>query len=366
LCETANALKKKDTQAVFATEPVKEKALIIKDGRDGWISQYAYLGSVSPDLGFFSDTTGFAGYLIHNNRSGSLGVKLVEHAHALSAEKDEDKKVRNGLMALALGYISHVAADMVVHPYVNILAGATHNMGLPDVKPTTGSLSMHEVLEGHQDSWIIRNYFDSKLEIGNWNHFVSALPGKGIGGQRSKTPKETKKVLGGFCKCFKDVYGRQLDVDKLAENALGRFNTALLKGYGSSTQSLRIPINPSQNLVDYRARITEEEVEVEEKGKKKKKTKKKKKKIYKPQEDKTIVENDYKWYLLGKAVEASKTLCGDALDLFYDRNSERLPKYLKDWNLDTGYRIKVDKKDDGIHIRYEHSWAHKYGLYDHS
>jgi len=367
LCETANALIKQEKGiGIFGAQPVKQKNLIqlprplalnenelatvdeadgelrhvrarateLSDKDDG-ISQYAYLGAASPDLGYYSDATEFVSDLFHYSLSGSFAIKLVECARQVKIrerERGEHSDLAERLMALALGYISHVSADIIIHPYVNILAGAYWSMPIKKIRKLASKpLSMHMMIELHQDSWLAYNYFGrKKLSTGwgkSWSDFVTNLFRAGVFQVRFKKA-DTIEVLKVFCGVFNDLYGKNLDA-KAFHSACGRFHDALDLGYDYWIKgSGKIPYSPSINLVNYN-------------------TKRKK-----------LVDHPYIWYLL-KAIETSTDLCSKAID-YYD--NKHVDFYLSDWNLDTGYRVVIDEHEGGIRIKYQHSWAHDYGL----
>lgn len=68
--------------------------------------------------------------------------------------------------------------------------------------------------------------------------------------------------------------------------------------------------------------------------------------------------NNYYFYL-EKAFALSKVLCIKAIAYYYGGNAEKddAKKYIKNWNLDMGYFIRVKKTDDkkSIVVRFEHS-----------
>lgn len=85
--------------------------------------------------------------LLHKHKTGDFVIELIKIAKGLSNE-DEKRK----LMAFALGHISHLAADAIVHPYVNIFGG--------DAKEVTDMFSnFHRTVEVTQASWIAKEFF---------------------------------------------------------------------------------------------------------------------------------------------------------------------------------------------------------------
>jgi len=331
--ETYHALKS-GNEDIFEAKPVKSNELLSKGGSgksDKGISQYGYLGSVFPDVPYYNEEqTKYAADLFHYNKAGTFAIKLIDYAKG----KPAGSASANRLMAFTLGFISHIACDVVCHPYINTIAGGYWIQLLPKIgESAVGTkVSMHMMTETHQDSWLAKNYFglsdlSSTGAFKSWSDFIDDI---GLGYLAAIT-SETVELFGDIRKCFEEVYGRKLEEEPL-EDAGDKLFEAFDLGY--DTASFPIPDKPSMNLVNYENRA-----------------------------------HDYYDYL-NRAFTLSQELCKKALAYYKGGDSEKvdLKEYLKDWNLDTGYYIKVDKKTSGdkiesIHIRFEHSWCHKYGLY---
>ncbi len=78
--------------------------------------------------------------MLHYRRSGLFAKGLV-----LGAVTPREK-------AFAYGYLSHVAADVVGHPYVNTIVGAPYRM----------NVQRHVTSENFQDSWKYKFYYDGE------------------------------------------------------------------------------------------------------------------------------------------------------------------------------------------------------------
>jgi hypothetical protein len=330
LIETYQALKG-GNESIFEAKPVKSNTL--GQAKDQGISQFAFLGAVFPDVPYYYEDTKSAADLFHYNRAGTFAIKLADYAKGKPAGSDS----RNRLMAFALGFISHIAGDVVCHPYINTIAGAYWNQAVPfiDTAVSGTEVAMHMMTEVHQDSWLAKNYFGLKdlSSTGTWKSWSDFLDDLGLGYLARRT-KETSELFGNIINCFSEVYGRKLKEDDLW-TAGNRFFETLDVGY--DTAVFPMPDDPSESLVNY-----------EHRG------------------------NDYNFYL-GKAQDLSKALCRKTLDYNNggQKEKDQLIKYLKDWNLDTGYCINVyalptppTTAIKSIHVRYEHTWCNNYGLYD--
>jgi len=129
----------------------------------------AYLGCCGPDL-FYLDlgSTGtFIADLMHYNRSGLYMVwwlnKLkVNLKQSLELNIPDDKSLRE--FSFCLGHISHIAADITLHPFVNSIVSA-----YPDNEKVflnsrgkdrlLVKWKFHNILEHHQDAYVLYNLF---------------------------------------------------------------------------------------------------------------------------------------------------------------------------------------------------------------
>jgi hypothetical protein len=187
LIETYHALRS-ENERVFTAKPLKKNELLSKGGcgkSDEGISQYAYLGSVFPDLPYYNpEKTEYAADLFHYNGSGSFAIKLIDYAKG----KGSDDPAGQRLMSFILGFISHIACDTVCHPYINTLAGAYWNQGVPYIAKvdlpmlpiSKGKVGMHMMTEVHQDSWLANKYFglsnlSSTGAFRSWSDFIDDI-----------------------------------------------------------------------------------------------------------------------------------------------------------------------------------------------
>ena len=163
------------------------------------ISRYVYFGANGPDLPYCRSKSGKSRWadLFHYNKQGEFLLQLI-----LVAKKTSDADRRGRTMAYALGHATHVAADSMVHPYVNCFAGAYHAQVINEI---------HKTSECHQDSHLAKEYYGRKnVHSGSsWVHFVPsclqialpAMPGY------TQVYSETKDVLQDIDEAFKRTHG---------------------------------------------------------------------------------------------------------------------------------------------------------------
>jgi hypothetical protein len=126
--------------------------------------QYFCLGSVGPDLPYYSNVVGTAfgtffeekynpdspgfysslGDYFHAKTPNLVPMKLLE-----TIRKDKDKSNQDQKLAYALGYLTHMAADQRIHPVVEEYAGPFYVSGLNRKK--------HRILEVYQDILLYGN-----------------------------------------------------------------------------------------------------------------------------------------------------------------------------------------------------------------
>lgn len=126
----------------------------------------AYIGCCGPDMFYIEyDKEGdFIADLLHYNRTGPFIVRWLTNLRAKA------KSLRSGLqsplerqLAYCLGHISHIAADITIHPYVNSIVGAYPENQVV-FKNARGMLptkkwKFHNILEHYQDAYILHEKF---------------------------------------------------------------------------------------------------------------------------------------------------------------------------------------------------------------
>lgn len=162
---------------------------------------FARLGSIGPDLPYYEKPVGdglkmildihiplqASGYLLHTKNPNLFAATLFHIIEAdrkdLQDAEDADKK----LLAFALGYLTHMATDHVIHPYVNEKAGKYY---VKDEHQTK-----HRMIEIYQDVHLFRMQYE-KDEEGKQQDAVEAFKRKNFEA-KIDIPGESS-VLGGF------------------------------------------------------------------------------------------------------------------------------------------------------------------------
>ena len=78
--------------------------------------------------------------MLHYRRTGVFAQHLVSAAHS------------NQQKAFAYGYLSHIAADVVGHPYVNMIVGSPYRL----------NVQRHVAAENFQDAWKYHRYYSGE------------------------------------------------------------------------------------------------------------------------------------------------------------------------------------------------------------
>lgn len=148
----------------------------LAEKEDGVLQGCAYMGSCGPDLFYLEmgSTGSFLADLLHYNRSGYFPVRwLVDlRSRASQLEKNIDEPMQQ--LAYVLGHISHIAADIVLHPYVNSIVGAYPDNGkiFFEARATVGPRwKFHNKLEHYQDAYILHQHFIDEAKFCKGDHF---------------------------------------------------------------------------------------------------------------------------------------------------------------------------------------------------
>jgi hypothetical protein len=144
------------------------------------ISTMAYLGALAPDIpsyqrGFFRAKISDAprrqrmelpptppltskqiswSSLLHSNRSGDFILAFLEQIAIIPSPA-----LRSQALAFMLGYISHIATDIALNPWINVLAHAYQTRELPGLFYPLGP---HFYIELRLDEYIAARYFEHK------------------------------------------------------------------------------------------------------------------------------------------------------------------------------------------------------------
>jgi len=148
------------------------------------ISAMAYLGALAPGIHYFQrgnfrkkvlssrqhngqrfqaparSNIGWAD-LLHFNRSGDVLLAFLEHIAVIPSPA-----LRSQALAFAMGYLSHIAADIALNPCINALAAAYHSSALPG--RSAAALNRHFYVELCLDEYVAQTYFGRPLY--NWIH----------------------------------------------------------------------------------------------------------------------------------------------------------------------------------------------------
>jgi hypothetical protein len=109
-----------------------------------------YVGAIGPDLPYNAGITTRSTFFptkreraergksawadrMHYNRSGALLIELVRFSRQVSAPE-----LRRKILYYALGHATHIAGDMIMHPYTNTFAGAYHDQSNPAMNTNLG------------------------------------------------------------------------------------------------------------------------------------------------------------------------------------------------------------------------------------
>ncbi len=142
------------------------------------ISAMAYLGALAPDMTYFrgkhfrdkiadrkvqrqvspalsaSSDIHWAD-LLHYHRSGDMLLTFLEYIANVPSPA-----LRSQTLAFAMGYVSHIAADIALNPWINALAAAYQRCEVPGV---FNPLGMHFYVELCLDEYIASVYFNRAL-----------------------------------------------------------------------------------------------------------------------------------------------------------------------------------------------------------
>ncbi len=121
--------------------------------------KYCELGAVSPDYPYLALGDGEAADwadLMHYTHTGQMIQTGVKFVSAMSGEKQEK------CLAWLLGYSAHVAADVTIHPVVELIVG-----------PYKGNEQDHRTCEMNQDAYIFQRL--NVGEVGLSDHLESGI-----------------------------------------------------------------------------------------------------------------------------------------------------------------------------------------------
>lgn len=131
-----NVLDKADPFALFV-DP-NQTCGKVKDGRsDEWLLDHSQW--------WWFDT-------LHARRTGDFVTELLDIARGEATGGDSETAQREQLLSYAIGYLSHMASDVVGHAYVNSIVGGPYRLN---------QAQRHTVQEKIMDIWAYDYYYDN-------------------------------------------------------------------------------------------------------------------------------------------------------------------------------------------------------------
>lgn len=290
------------------------------------ISQYLYFGANGPDLPYFRKKSGKSEWadLFHYNKQSEFLLNLILLAH-----KTKDKGLRERTMAYALGHATHLAADCMVHPYVNLFAGTYSHQVVEEI---------HKTSECHQDSFLAKKYFGrSDIHTGaSWTKFVPSCTQISLPGVPGYTQLQakTKEVLKLISNAFMTTHGKSPGFKYLKNCYENYYDVALDEAYDKGSILLFVksplPTTPHNSLV---------------------------------QHDKVKSEKTYYPDLLRtKAVDFAEKICKACIELYsgIEPEATRAKSFrssVRNMNMDNGYWIDVTTEGKDLKITWKHTWC---------
>jgi len=137
------------------------------------LASYGYLGSNGPDMFFVPPhilktnlATNTLSTLMHHNTVGAsviYGLILLKEQMSKKLTREE-KILWLCKLAYWLGHITHIAADITVHPFVNSRAGANKLLLKKMFFNFRGSTrkgvwTLHNIVEQYQDRYVLQKYY---------------------------------------------------------------------------------------------------------------------------------------------------------------------------------------------------------------
>jgi hypothetical protein len=180
---------KREAEAAAAEKAAVEAERDVRQGRkldtDGVLASYGYLGCTGPDM--FSvppslshpklETNALSAFA-HYNKTGALVIHCLAQLKARiskDVQADDEPAALECQLAYWLGHITHLAADIVTHPYVNSRAGALQTLEkkfAANQKSTGAKLAKifktHNTIEQYQDAYVKYELFKAGERYKDW------------------------------------------------------------------------------------------------------------------------------------------------------------------------------------------------------
>ena len=309
------------------------------------IAAMAYLGALGPDIpGMGKKMKDQARFkenrwelLLHSNCTGDLLIALLEYIADIPSPA-----LRSQALAFAMGYVTHIATDIALHPYIHALS-CVHPGGQPGVQ--------HELIEQQLDEHLAEHYFGHQRFswfYQPWEQYV--LPAISELRTNNSISSQLLTLLGNAAEAtyhlteaesnkFQQDYSKGLERLSNFLAGRGRFRWQTL------AKSWKRPEEPKEELFKI--------------GRSKK-----------PEPDRVNIEET-----LTYAVRLSELLCRKAISYYASlRNTQasaqerkqrrtQLKDKLRNWDLANGYTIEVLFEEE-ITVRFLHNWIHFADLWE--
>lgn len=314
-----------------------------------------YIGAIGPDLPYNAGITTRSAFfptrqqranrgkspwadLMHYNKTGQFVIELLRHAPLITSPD-----LRQKLYFYALGHATHIAADIMMHPFINTFAGAYHNQSN---KALYSGLGIHFGVEFCQDLATDIHYFHAKSQSMRPRPWLRYLVGAR---EELLQPHAGMSLLDLIKETAQAVYA----LDSAMTEAFGNNMLAGLRGMETLLSWFRYYplVNP---MLHISPRLSTYFMEQETPGVK----------------DTALTFEQ----ALGYATQVGTHLCGLLTTYFSDLMAgasddgdsvgdsyTRLRQDLRDWNLDTGYYLDQQWDPTGQQvstITMRHCWYH--------
>jgi hypothetical protein len=199
-----------------ALRAARRKIPALQDVLDYW-GRFAYLGAVSPDYPYLGLDADWAD-LMHKGKPD----QMVHHAMVLLHQDRSDHPDSLGWrqkFAWLLGYVSHVIADVTIHPVVNIRVGK-YELHKDD----------HRRCEMNQDVWIYKKITGLDLHVSD--NMKGEIRSCGTGVDLNDTVEELWKT------CIEKTY----DHGQIQEDQIDRWHAFFIKLIDLAEIGRKIPV----------------------------------------------------------------------------------------------------------------------------
>jgi hypothetical protein len=323
-----------DLRSILSAEPTYQAP---PKGRYSPISQWAYLGAIGPDITGSIEEVAWIFEVIHWKKSNSFVANWIRDIDTRLA--DGESVAKN--LAFLFGFLSHIAADAIMHPYVNTFAGVLDNQSIPLAvdkgipvpimgRPVDyamgrpGKTDMHRFVELHQDSYIANKFFGAKsMSAGgdsspSWSNFIKQLT---VGANKL----QYDALMSRYKDAVKETYpaGKKIDISKLKDAEEKVRTKALDAVYDAALGP--VPDHPDDIFVQH------------------------------PKRDRSY--EDYLW----AAAHVSVKFWEAARKFYYSPQTiddrKKFFEIVRNFNLDTGFTLRVYSNPWKIYVRHEHSWS---------